>query len=248
MTARSFLSLTAGAMTFATNAIGGPPLLTDDPDTPGPNHWEINVALTSEKTGDEWRFETPLLDLNYGIGEHIELTYEVPLVVADGSDGRIRGGFGNSAVGVKWRFLDQAQAWLDVSTYPQLEFNTGSASTDRGLADSGRSFLLPFELGHKFGPLTVYAELGHFWNQQRPNEWLYGIAAEYEVVKTISLMAELHGTAQYGFREDQLVFNLGSHWQFSEHAGLLASVGRAIRSAGSGEPGFLSYVALQFTL
>lgn len=25
------------------SAQGGPPLITDDPDTPGPRHWELNI-------------------------------------------------------------------------------------------------------------------------------------------------------------------------------------------------------------
>jgi hypothetical protein len=45
-------------------AQGGPPLITDDPDTPGPRHWEINVsffrqhtpgARLSERPGSELR-------------------------------------------------------------------------------------------------------------------------------------------------------------------------------------------------
>jgi len=27
---------------------GGPPLITDDPDTPGPGYWEINLAAIVE--------------------------------------------------------------------------------------------------------------------------------------------------------------------------------------------------------
>jgi len=75
--------------------MGGPPLLTDDTDTPGPNHWEINVAGTSEKTSDGWKFEVPLLDLNYGIGEHLQLKYEVPLVVLDEINAATCAGLGN---------------------------------------------------------------------------------------------------------------------------------------------------------
>ena len=32
-------------------AQGGPPLITDDPGTPGDGHWEINIAEQSETTG-----------------------------------------------------------------------------------------------------------------------------------------------------------------------------------------------------
>jgi len=51
-----------------TYAQGGPPLLTDDPDTPGPGCWEINLATLMDKASDRRRVELPRLDLNYGVG------------------------------------------------------------------------------------------------------------------------------------------------------------------------------------
>src|SRR5207248_738988 len=44
-------------------AQGGPPLITDDPDTPGPGYWEINVAAERDSQGTERRSETPRLDV-----------------------------------------------------------------------------------------------------------------------------------------------------------------------------------------
>ena len=228
--------------------MGGPPLLTDDTDTPGPNHWEINVAGTSEKTSDGWKFEVPLLDLNYGIGEHLQLKYEVPLVVLDEINAATCAGLGNSIVGVKWQFLYHEKAWFDVSAYPQFEFNHGTSSVDRGLAQRGRSLLVPLELGHKFGQLKVYSEVGFFVNQQRPNEWLYGIAGEYPFSDKFTLLGEFHGGCDYRFHDDQLVSNIGSRWQFNKQFGFLISVGRAAHSTQPGQPRFLSYVALQFIL
>jgi len=72
---KRFPDLSLACLLRAANAYGGPPLLTDDPDTPGPNHWEINVATTSENAAHEWEFGTPLLDINYGVGDHIQLKY-----------------------------------------------------------------------------------------------------------------------------------------------------------------------------
>ena len=41
------------AMSHSVAAQGGPPLLTDDPDTPGNRHWEINTAYTVERVRDD---------------------------------------------------------------------------------------------------------------------------------------------------------------------------------------------------
>ena len=66
---------------FAVFAQGGPPLLTDDPGTPGNRNWEINIASTQFFSPRENEIETPLLDINYGLGDRIQLKYEVPVLV-----------------------------------------------------------------------------------------------------------------------------------------------------------------------
>jgi hypothetical protein len=120
--------LLAAGLNMIQHTFAGPALITDDPDTPGPDNWEIDIATTSEYAQREWNLETPLLDMNYGIGEHIELTYELPWVVLVPAGGGASSGLGNSLLGVKWRFLDQTNAGLDVSAYPQVEFNNPTSS------------------------------------------------------------------------------------------------------------------------
>ena len=72
-------------------------------------------------------------------------------------------------------------AWLDPSAYPQVECNNFMSSVRRGLVDDGTSVILPFEAGHRFGPLDVYMEPGIVWNNDRPPEHFVGLAAEYEI-------------------------------------------------------------------
>jgi hypothetical protein len=64
----------------AASAQGGPPLMTDDPDTPGPGYWEINLAVLLQKSHGEQRLDLPRLDVNYGVGERIQLKFEMPWV------------------------------------------------------------------------------------------------------------------------------------------------------------------------
>jgi len=47
-------------------AQGGPPLLTDDPGTPGRNNWEVNLGYTIDRQPSDNYYETPILDMNYG--------------------------------------------------------------------------------------------------------------------------------------------------------------------------------------
>ncbi len=72
-----------GLSTRAVLAQGGPPLITDDPGTPGDGNWEINIAFTAEKRKTVRSYENPILDINYGLGDRIQLKYEVPWLDLD---------------------------------------------------------------------------------------------------------------------------------------------------------------------
>ena len=63
-------------------AQGGPPLLTDDPGTPGRNNWEINLGYTIDRHLNDNDYETPILDMNYGWGDRVQLNYEMPYLYA----------------------------------------------------------------------------------------------------------------------------------------------------------------------
>ena len=47
---------------------GGPPMITDDPATPGDGHWEINMASLVNRTSPTSITQLPLIDVNYGLG------------------------------------------------------------------------------------------------------------------------------------------------------------------------------------
>ena len=53
-----FMVLVAGSA----RAQGGPPLITDDPGTPGQRNWEINVGAVIVQEGDGTIYQAPDLD------------------------------------------------------------------------------------------------------------------------------------------------------------------------------------------
>lgn len=57
-----------------------PPLNVDDPATPGCNRWEINFLVNADVTTSARNWELPLFDINYGIGDNLQVKYEVPMV------------------------------------------------------------------------------------------------------------------------------------------------------------------------
>ena len=86
------------------------------------------------------------LDLNYGLGERIQLKYELPWIFSKEEGEETHNGIGNSVLGVKWRFLDEERQGISMSTYPQVEFNMARSSVDKGLVDKGTKWILPLEV------------------------------------------------------------------------------------------------------
>jgi hypothetical protein len=123
-------------------AQGGPPLLTDDPGTPGNRNWEINIASTHFRSPGEREIEAPLLDINYGLGDRIQLKYEVPYLFDSDGDAPYRSAVGNSLIGVKWRFFQRSdeKGW-NISTYPQLEMNNPFNSEALDWSIAARDFV-----------------------------------------------------------------------------------------------------------
>ena len=225
---------------------GGPPLLTDDPATPGNGHWEINVAWTLSQKQNRRLFAIPLIDINYGLGERIQLKAEVPWLVLQARRGENQSGIGSANVGVKWRFLDKKRYGFAMSTYPQLEIRTSASSVRRGLIEQGGELRLPVEISRELGPVTINGEVGYQVVQREKDEVLYGLIVGGEINKRLELVGEIHGTAKRNFAEDELIFNVGGRLRMSKHYKLLFSTGRSLRRAATGQPTLLAYVGCQF--
>src|SRR2546423_10392684 len=227
-------------------AQGGPPLITDDPETPGNGHWEINVAWTLSQKQNERLFAIPLIDINYGLGQRIQLKAEVPWLVLRERGAKTQSGIGSANFGVKWRFLDKDRHGFAMSTYPQLEIRTSASSVRRGLIEQGGELLLPVEISRELGPVTIIGELGYQVVQRDKDEVLYGLVVGGEINKRLELVGEIHGTAKRNFADNELIFNVGGRFKMSKHYTLLFSTGRKLRRAVTGQPTLLAYVGCQF--
>ena len=163
-------------------AQGGPPMLTDDPGTPGADVLEINLSYIEQKTRRERLRNLPHVDFNYGLGEHIQLKYETNWLLSDAPDGGgTKSGLDNSLFGVKWRFLDEDHSGLDVSFYPQLELDTFTGSVSRGLAEPGPNLFLPLEFARDFGQIKLVGEVGYQYLRTREDEWIVGVLGAKQI-------------------------------------------------------------------
>lgn len=224
----------------------GPPLETDDPDTPGPGRWEINLATEMERRADVWEW-TPLLDINYGVGERVQLKIKPRYAVLDEPDARARSGAGNIQFGVKWRFLDEQPHRFAMSIYPQMDVNPPGRSDRRGLVDAGADFILPVQIARNFGKTRIYGEAGYGWREHRRDGWIYGIAFEHPIDGALRWTGEIRGGNEGDLGDRELLFNVGLKARLADHVTLVASGGRTLREAPGDPAAVFSYLGLQFT-
>jgi hypothetical protein len=158
--------------TLPARAQGGPPFFTTDPGTPGNGNWEINVGTMATRTADTTAYQLPQLDVNYGLGDRIQLSAQVPYVLQTSSGAPQQAGWGNALVGAKWRFIDQG-GW-ELATFPQVQ-TAGSALVQRnGIAIDGPRLLLPLEVATRVGALDVNLEAGYYLPDKGPHESFVG--------------------------------------------------------------------------
>jgi hypothetical protein len=232
-------------ITRAAFAQGGPPMITDEPSTPGNGKWENNFAIIFERRPNETSIDVPEIDLNYGVGEHIQLTLQNAPVLLKRSGHGLIGGLGSTEAAVKWRFLDEATSGLDMSMFPRVIFNIEQSSVRRGLAEDGTRLQIPFQAAKSFGRLHVDAEFGPRASTVGRSEWLYGVVCGFDLAKPTMLMAELHDESRMNFSRDVLTLNFGLHHEFTENYILILSMGHELRSADQPRA-LIGYFGMQF--
>jgi hypothetical protein len=92
-------------------AQAGPPFRTDDPETPGNRQWEINFGWLGDHNSDQGSYSIPNFDMNYGLGNSIQLKYELPIVL---NQERTRTGNPAENIPPSWRTPDidlESRCW-----------------------------------------------------------------------------------------------------------------------------------------
>ena len=250
-------------------AQGGPPFRSDDPDTPGNRHWEVNLGFIGERSPFGGTYSTPDIDINYGLGNRIQLKYEVPLGIQEtrGESSHVAAGLGDSLLGVKYRFYQrhsrthfqpdgEREVKFSLSTYPQLLLDHPTRSVARGIAESAPQLLIPLETNIHYHWIRISGEVGYWLGgKDVSNSWIQGFVAGHEFRKDTELYLELYDqrdvhVAAGAERSRETTLGLGgrvpivrSHW-----LRLIGMGGHGLVSATptNGQPAWIAYVGLQF--
>ena len=204
-------------------AQSSPPLLSNDPGTPGPGNWEINVltALEHSDVKDEWQI--PLFDFNYGVGDRCQLTATIPFVSHHEQGTEIRRTFDGIETGVKYRFVDNpGTTGSNISLYPKIYFSF--------VEEKSTKLSLPLEWHHEWSHFGLTAEIGHVWVNGESDGWEGGVAAAL-LLDPISLVAEGHTDmreAPFDLRGPMV--DVGFMWEWSKAVSLFASIGKSLKN------------------
>lgn len=229
-------------------AQGGPPYNTNDPGTPGHLNWEINFGYMPFLYQGQSTTHTPDVDINFGVGDRIQLTYESAWLRVHNAGESAKYGMEQSTVGVKWRFYDSGEDGHAFSVFPQASVNNPNDAVRRGIAPPSWSLLLPIEFTKKVGPVHVDLEGGYVVVDDGPNGWITGLVVGREVTKKLELDSEFYaaGTWHPGFAQPSV--DVGARYKLHRPIIVLLMAGRSVEPSRNNQPFFLGYFGVQVLL
>jgi hypothetical protein len=225
-------------------ASAGPPYTTDDPEPVEYRHWELYLASQSFHDTDGWTGTAPHVEVNYGVVPNVQLHVIAPLAYSIPDREPRAYGYGDTELGVKFRFIQELK-WIPmIGTFPLLEVPSGSRSA--GLGNGSAQSFVPVWLQKTFGPWQTYAGVGVWLDLGDRNRhwWYFGWQVQRSILEWFSVGAEIfHQTPMvYGGGGDTR-FNVGAILDVTEMHHLLLSAGRGFEGTNL----FQAYFAYQVT-
>ncbi len=235
-----------GLLAFSTLGLrAGPPFVTDDPEPVDYQHWEFYIASQDAKMGGDWSGTAPHFELNYGVVPDVQLHLIAPLAYDVPPAGSAHYGYGDTELGVKFRFIQETNYLPQVGIFPLFEVPTGSARDNLG--NGHLQTFLPVWLQKSWGSWTDYGGGGYGINSFSGNQnWNFvGGVLQKQVLPNVLIGAEVYHQSllETDFPNSGTAFNVGTVIDFTEHQHLLFSAGRSI----DGPTDFQCYIAWQFT-
>ncbi len=230
------------------SAQGGPPYFTNDPGTPGHQQWEINLGYLPSLYNTSSISHVPDVDINFGLGDRIQLTFENAYLRIYDQPGPAKFGLGQDQLGVKWRFYDNPKNGWAISVFPQVSLNNPDDSVNRGITPRGASLILPIEFSKKLGPIDLNWEVGYNLVHLGSDGWIAGVVAGHNFTKNLEMDAEFYSVGAYNPLTTADTLGVGARYKIHPPFILLLMAGRSVAPAKNGQPYFVGYFGMQFLL
>ena len=223
----------------------GPPFVTDDPVPVDLRHWEVYIASQQEYDPSGGGGTLPHIEINYGAISNLQVHLITSYMVNWPSGRKAVSGYGDTELGIKYRFLQESTSRPMAGIFPLVELPTGNSK--KGLGSGHYQFFLPVWLQKSWNSWTSFGGGGYFNNpgEGNRNYWLIGWEIQKDLSPHLTLGGEIFGTTPTVDQgEKEVDFNLGGQYNFDEVHHLLFSAGRSFQ----GEVDFAFYLAFQWTL
>jgi hypothetical protein len=225
-------------------SLAGSPFVMDDAEIVEYQHWEVSLAAQYRHDRDQDCSTLPHLEVNYGVIPNVQLHLIAPLVYVKTERAGSQYAYGDTELGVKFRFVQETEYLPQIAIFPTVELPTGDS--DKGLGNGRTQYFLPLWLQKSFGPWTTYGGGGYWINPGvgKKDWWQFGWQVQREINKTLTLGTELYyKTASTEDGKDATGYTFGAIINITESHHILLSAGQDING-----PNYLSvYVGYQFT-
>lgn len=244
--ARLRVAALAAALTAANAlpAIAGPPFLTDDPEPVGLGHFELYTFGTGDSSSAARSTVGPALEFNAGVLPNTQFHLVAPYASFAPPDGAKMTGYGDTEIGIKYRFVQETASRPQIGIFPMAEVATGDAPA--GLGNGRTWFRLPVWIQKSWGPWKTYGGGGVALNSA-PGAQNYGFGGwliQRDLSSKITLGAEAftQGANAIG-GSGYTVYNVGGYYNPSSQLSVLFSVGHSL----AGEQHAIHYLGLYYT-
>ncbi len=172
-------------------AFAGPPFRTDDPIPVPYMHGEIYLFSTGVIDGSGTSGVGPAVEFNYGVFPNTQFHIVFPMSFDAPKGGPSYAGYGDTEVGVKYRFVEQTKDIPDIGLFPLVEIPTGNAA--KGLGNGEAQLYVPLWLQKDIGNWTIYGGDGYWFNPGPGNlNWNFsGVLVQYNFSDVLFLGAEI---------------------------------------------------------
>ena len=205
-------------------------MVTDDTGTASPGVFEIILYSAHEERESGESTVIPALDLAYGVNDSVEVSLVIPRQrVANVGEPSVSG-WGEAAVGIKWRFFESENSALAVA--PSFATPLSRSSTIRGIVADTSVFTLPLvgSIAHDRWEFT--GNLGYSISSREFDAISLSGSAGYEVAPGFRVLAELWGVdfVNDGASEGFVNWRTGLQWNPTERLAVLGAYGANVWS------------------
>ena len=228
-------------------AAAGPPFLTDDPEPVDYGHYEAYLfSQWDNVAGSSSTVNGPAFEFNAGVLPNVQVHVVAPYGNVTARGMPTANGYGDTEVGVKYRFIQETPNRPQVGIFPAAEFATGDAA--RGLGNGQTWYRLPIWVQKSWDDdkWTSYGGGGLAVNHApgQRNYGFGGLLLQRAFGKALSLGAEIYtqGPTANGLTPATF-YNVGGAINPTDRFSILFSLGHSIAGASQA----IGYVGLYVT-